>query len=307
MELRMSFLLVEVFISLGILLPRLFDQQKENENAVTTEYHSARTVVNSFIQSAAARNKQHMNSTLYFSPATNRYQGLKENIDIIPRNLGNYFVRLPWPIPLFEQKWFNYEESLLLEESKAYEAEGTPKAGDLETIATIPVAADSVLNLWFLLRKNEDGQWKIFGWQRTDKPYAHLVKVQLLRDVMPPPSELPFPPVYPELQFVNETDYDLQILLNLDFPDSSLQNSVLAGGVLSNNTEYIGESYPLKDTSQYKGVTVYAFPSQYVRRNFRYNTKITPDNYLSPDSALGKWVLSRANLDSIGWQIKLKE
>ena len=106
-------------------------------------------------------------------------------------------------------------------------------------------------------------------------------------------------PTFNELLLKNNSDIKIKTLLNLSYPDSSFANAFLDGTVYAMDQDYIGNSYILEERT---GLTVFVMSYSYFKSRWHENVG-TPDKYLAEDSILQRYVLSKAQLDSLSWTV----
>ena len=123
-----------------------------------------------------------------------------------------------------------------------------------------------------------------------------LVGIMLLAIVACPPT---MRVTYKQLLLKNDGDIKIIILLNLSYPDSSFANAFLDGSVYAMSQDYIGNSYILEERT---GLTVFVLSHSYFESRWHENVG-TPDKYLAEDSILQRYVLSKAQLDSLSWTV----
>ena len=123
-----------------------------------------------------------------------------------------------------------------------------------------------------------------------------LVGIMLLAIVACPPT---MRVTYKQLLLKNDSDIKIITLLNLSYPDSSFANSFLDGSVYAMSQDYIGNSFILEERT---GLTVFVFRHSYYKSRWHENVG-TPDKYLEEDSILQRYVLSKAQLDSLSWTV----
>ncbi len=104
---------------------------------------------------------------------------------------------------------------------------------------------------------------------------------------------------YNQLLLKNDGDIRIVIFLNLSYPDSSFANAFLDGSVYAMSQDYIGNSYILEERT---GLTVFVMSYSYFKSRWHENAG-TPDKYLEVDSILQRYVLSKAQLDSLSWTV----
>ena len=104
---------------------------------------------------------------------------------------------------------------------------------------------------------------------------------------------------YNQLLLKNDGDIRIVIFLNLSYPDSSFANAFLDGSVYAMSQDYIGNSYILEERT---GLTVFVMSYSYFKSRWHENAG-TPDKYLAEDSILQRYVLSKAQLDSLSWTV----
>ncbi len=130
----------------------------------------------------------------------------------------------------------------------------------------------------------------------------HLImRIALLGVVSMSCNGCPFSmePTTKKLLFQNKSSQKLMLLLNRSYPDSSLQSSCPIGYVEPKSTEYVGTTSGLEGAS---GLTLFVFDYGYFDRKWHEHPG-TPDKYLDEDSILKRFVHSRKELDSLGWQL----
>lgn len=108
-------------------------------------------------------------------------------------------------------------------------------------------------------------------------------------------------PVWNDLKLYNNSDQAIQTMFNGSYPDSSFQNAYISEYVDKNSSIYINNDLSLKnDEERYPGVTIFAFKRAYFDDNYDFSK---PNKGLDSTKLLKKWVLSRANLDSLNWEL----
>ena len=123
-----------------------------------------------------------------------------------------------------------------------------------------------------------------------------LVGIMLLAIIACPPT---MRPTFNKLLLKNDRDIRIVIFLNLSYPDSSFANAFLDGSVYAMSQDYIGNSYILEERT---GLTVFVMSYSYFKSRWHENVG-TPDKYLAEDSILQRYVLSKAQLDSLSWTV----
>ena len=106
-------------------------------------------------------------------------------------------------------------------------------------------------------------------------------------------------PTFNELLLKNNSDIKIKTLLNLSYPDSSFANASLDRYLNPMSQGYIGNVYNLEERT---GLTVFVFRHSYYKSRWHENAG-TPDKYLEEDSILQRYVLSKAQLDSLSWTV----
>jgi hypothetical protein len=101
------------------------------------------------------------------------------------------------------------------------------------------------------------------------------------------------------LFFQNNSDQKLKLLLNLSYPDSSLQRSGPIDYVNPRSSEYVGTTSGLEGAN---GLTLFVFDHAYYKTRWHEHAG-TPDKYLEEDHILKRFVHSREELDSLGWRL----
>ena len=104
---------------------------------------------------------------------------------------------------------------------------------------------------------------------------------------------------YNQLLLKNDSDIKIKTLLNLSYPDSSFANAFLDQYLNPMSQGYIGNVYNLEERT---GLTVFVFSHSYYKSRWHENVG-TPDKYLEVDSILQRYVLSKAQLDSLSWTV----
>lgn len=123
-----------------------------------------------------------------------------------------------------------------------------------------------------------------------------LVGIMLLAIVACPPT---MRVTYKQLLLKNNRNITLVVFLNFRYPDSSFANSFLDGAVYGMSESYIGNVYNLEEKT---GLTVFVMSDSYFKSRWHENVG-TPDKYLEEDSILQRYVLSKAQLDSLSWTV----
>ena len=104
---------------------------------------------------------------------------------------------------------------------------------------------------------------------------------------------------YNQLLLKNDSDIKIKTLLNLSYPDSSFANAFLDQYLDPMRQGYIGNVYNLEERT---GLTVFVFRHSYYKSRWHENAG-TPDKYLEEDSILQRYVLSKAQLNSLSWTV----
>lgn len=100
------------------------------------------------------------------------------------------------------------------------------------------------------------------------------------------------------LSINNESDQAMSIMLNKQFPDSSLGSSYQVGLISGRGTKVV---HDLDDLTKAPGLTIFLFDLAYSKTAIPDN-EITPDgDLLERDSVLKMFYHTNAQLDSLGW------
>ena len=91
----------------------------------------------------------------------------------------------------------------------------------------------------------------------------------------------------------------MQILINLAYPDSSLEHSLVDKYLDPHSELYVGDSFRLDRKA---GLTVFVFDEGYFDSKSDEHPG-TPDKYLEEDYILKKFYHSKRELDSLGWRL----
>ena len=103
-----------------------------------------------------------------------------------------------------------------------------------------------------------------------------------------------------KLLMKNNSNTEVVTLLNVSYPDSSLAKAAIDHYFSPKSQLHIGNFYDLED---YPGLTVFVFEHAYFKS--RWNEGVgRPDTYLAEDKILKRWVLSKHELDSLGWVLR---
>jgi hypothetical protein len=103
-----------------------------------------------------------------------------------------------------------------------------------------------------------------------------------------------------ELLLRNNSQLTIKVFLNLCYPDSSLGMAVGDKYIDPNDEEYIGNC-PWS-LHLYNGVSIFIFDKHYFDSMWHEGYR-APDTYLDTTRILKKFVLSRKQLDSLGWRL----
>ena len=123
-----------------------------------------------------------------------------------------------------------------------------------------------------------------------------LVGIMLLAIVACPPT---MRVTFNKLLLKNDSNIKVITLLNLSYPDSSFANAFLDRYLNPMSQGYIGNIYNLEEKT---GLTVFVISHSYFKSRWHENVG-TPDTYLAEDSILQRYVLSKAQLDSLSWTV----
>jgi len=108
-------------------------------------------------------------------------------------------------------------------------------------------------------------------------------------------------PTWPDLKLVNQSDEKLQILINTQYPDTSLSKAIIDRYINPNSSGYIGTSLSLKNSDDI-GYTIFAFRYAYFEDQWHEGVG-SPESFLAEDSALAKWIFLKTEVDSLEWEI----
>jgi hypothetical protein len=110
-----------------------------------------------------------------------------------------------------------------------------------------------------------------------------------------PPS---MEPVSHDLMFYNNSDRTIICLFKFKaLPDSSLNYLLVDAYLPPRTNEYIGTIYELK---REEGLVLFIFDYDYFRSRAE-GQEGAPETYLEEDRILKRFVMSHAQLDSVGW------
>jgi len=104
---------------------------------------------------------------------------------------------------------------------------------------------------------------------------------------------------YKDLRFANNSNQPVELFLNLHYPDSSFQKVVGDKYVDPSKEMFVGTFHELKTLP---GLTLFVFDHTYVQSQWSESAG-QPYQYLSQDSVLAKYVLTKQRLDSLNWRI----
>ncbi len=104
---------------------------------------------------------------------------------------------------------------------------------------------------------------------------------------------------YEDLSFANNSNQSVELFLNLHYPDSSFEKVIGDKYVESGSEMFVGAFYQLKALP---GLTIFVFDHSYVRSQWSEGAG-QPHEYLSQDSILAKYTVTKTQLDSLGWRI----
>lgn len=112
----------------------------------------------------------------------------------------------------------------------------------------------------------------------------------------PPTMEV----MFPKMLLKNDSHTEVVTLINLSYPDSSLAHASIDHYLKPRSQLYIGDFYDLED---HPGLTVFVFNHAYFKSRWHEGVG-TPDTYLAENKILKRWVLSKQELDSLGWVLR---
>ena len=104
---------------------------------------------------------------------------------------------------------------------------------------------------------------------------------------------------YNQLLLKNNSDIKIMILLNISYPDSTLAFALPDSYLDPKSQGYVSNTIDLRKSS---GFTLFVFADAYYESRWHENAG-TPDKYLEVDSILQRYVLSKAQLDSLSWTV----
>ena len=104
---------------------------------------------------------------------------------------------------------------------------------------------------------------------------------------------------YNQLLLKNNSDIKITILLNISYPDSTLAFALPDSYLDPKSHGYVSNTIDLRKSS---GFTLFVFADAYYESRWHENAG-TPDKYLEVDSILQRYVLSKAQLDSLSWTV----
>jgi len=111
-------------------------------------------------------------------------------------------------------------------------------------------------------------------------------------------KEISMEPVSLKLKLKNNSEKKIEVLINIQYPDSSLKNSFIDKYLNAHEEDYIGHMWKLDKA---EGLTVFLFDYGYYER--RWNDTVgTPDTFLEEDKKLKKFIFTKAELDSMKWE-----
>jgi hypothetical protein len=106
--------------------------------------------------------------------------------------------------------------------------------------------------------------------------------------------------VYNDFRIHNNSAEDIKILLNLNYPDTSFENTIPDRYLEAGENGYVGNFYNIKNMS---GLTVFVFGLTYYTSQWHPNSG-RPHQFLSEDSAKASYILSITQLDSMSWVLE---
>ncbi len=104
---------------------------------------------------------------------------------------------------------------------------------------------------------------------------------------------------YNQLLLKNNSDIKITTLLNISYPDSTLAFAFPDRYLDANSQGYVSNTIDLRKRP---GLTLFVFSDAYYESRWHENVG-TPDKYLEVDSILQRYVLSKAQLDSLSWTV----
>ena len=99
---------------------------------------------------------------------------------------------------------------------------------------------------------------------------------------------------YPVIEFSNNSKTKIQTVVNLDYPDSSLDQSTFEKYIDPNDFNYLVGRFNLKE--RFAGVTIFIF-------DYNYAKSIDETKNLDKSKILQKYYLSISQLDSLNWKL----
>ena len=106
-------------------------------------------------------------------------------------------------------------------------------------------------------------------------------------------------PSYKQLRFTNSSDKEIVLIVSFDYPDSSFEEAFVGSGVAPKATFFVLTSFDLR---KMPGLTLFVFDNAYWRGEFP-DAPSSPHKYLDVERMLGKYHLSKEQLDSLGWKL----
>lgn len=112
-------------------------------------------------------------------------------------------------------------------------------------------------------------------------------------------------PVYEVLKLHNNSDQTVHDLINLAYPDTTLHRSIPDRPLKPHSSGYLMDDQTDLREAVTEGITIFLFDNRYFKSSWNEigDPGAYPDTYLEEDSLLKKWILTRAELDSIDWEL----
>ena len=108
-------------------------------------------------------------------------------------------------------------------------------------------------------------------------------------------------PKWEQLKLYNNSEQTVEVFVNLFYPDTTLHKSWPDRHVDPHSSAYLATEWDL-DKEITGGMSIFLIEYTYFRQQWNLDVG-KPDTYLAEDSLLKKWILTRAELDSIDWEL----
>jgi hypothetical protein len=108
-------------------------------------------------------------------------------------------------------------------------------------------------------------------------------------------------PKWEQLKLFNRSDRTVKVLYNMFYPDTTLHRAFRDRYIKPHHSAYFAVEWNLHEEIT-DGISVFLFDYDYFQAKWNEDVG-RPNTYLEEDSLLKKWILTRAELDSVDWEL----